>query len=83
MTQQRSGQPGGLRIRVELKAAGQTRSPAWVTEAAIVLSSGVSLRNSTKDSLLRNSTKETWSLKSSIYLERIRKADDNYSSHRI
>lgn len=42
---------------------------------------GVSLRNSTKDSLLGDSTKEMWSLKLYIYLKRIRTTDDNYSSH--
>lgn len=38
VTQQRSGQPKGQRMRVELKAAGQMRSLAWITEAAIITS---------------------------------------------
>ena len=82
VTQQRGGQSGGQRMRVELKAASQTgslaldyRSCHWCFPVC------VSLKNSTKDSFLRNSTKETWSLKLYMYLKRIRTTDDNYSSH--
>lgn len=68
-------------MKVELKAASQSGSLAWVTKAAMICTNGHIFEKLNKRFSSKKLNKRDMELKLYIYLEKIRTRDDNYSSH--